>query len=199
MSEVNDKPTGKAPGQRERRKITLIKKSFQLKAFLFIFLVTLAGLSLHSFLIVQFVSMGEGLTLEILAQTFIGATILLIVLDYVMGILGTHLVAGPIYKFQCFIKKIAKGDFSGEVFLRKGDALGDVADDLNLALTGLRSFVERDRVLLSEVRQEVTDALEGRPELPSIMEKIDHITKAYRVSEDDPVPSLEKVRQTSSV
>ena len=202
MEELNAKLSGPAPDKSNRRRTNLVKKSFQLKAFLFIFMITLCAISLHSFFLVHLMSIasttggGTGLTMKIIVQDFCITMVLLIVLDYVMGILGTHLVAGPIFKFQKFMHRMARGDISGEVHLRKGDALKDVAQDLTETLVGLRSLVERDRVLLGEVRCEITDALDDDKTLEPILGKIDRITAGYRLSEEDPVPSPEEIRLT---
>lgn len=202
MEGLNQKPGVPASKQSNRRRTNLVKKSFQLKAFLFIFLITMCAISLHSFFLVHLMARGGNggagstLTMRIIVQDFCITMVLLIVLDYVMGVLGTHLVAGPIYKFQQFIRRMSQGDISGEVHLRKGDALKDVAADLNDALTGLRGLVERDRLLLEEVRRDIGTALEGRSELMPILSKMDRITAAYRLTKDDPVPSPEEVRLT---
>lgn len=185
-----------------RRRTHLIKKSFQIKAFLFIFLITLCAISLHSFFLVHLMgaarssgqSAGSVLTLRIVVQDFCLTLVLLIILDYVMGILGTHLVAGPIFKFQRFMRQMASGDLSGEVHLRKGDALNDVAQDMNDALLGLRGLVERDRVLLEDVRRDLTDAFGDSGDLPPILAKMDRITAAYRLDDDEVIPAAEEVR-----
>lgn len=203
MEDIQGNPQGGKPSKVNRRRTNLVKKKFQLKAFLFIFLITLCAISLHSFFLVHLMAAGaksgEGttLTMKIVVQDFCVTMLLLIILDYVMGILGTHLVAGPIFKFQQFIKRMARGDISGEVHLRKGDALKDVAQDINEALTGLRGLVKRDRVLLEEVREEVSAALGGdHRDLGPILSKMDRITAVYRLSEDDPIPAPEEIRLT---
>ena len=183
-----------------RRRTHLIKKSFQIKAFLFIFLITLCGISLHSFFLVHLMgaaktsaTAGSVLTMRIVVQDFFITLVLLVVLDYVMGILGTHLIAGPIFKFQKFMHRMAKGDLSGEVVLRKGDALTDVAEDMNETLSGLRALVERDRRLVSDVRQELTETFKEHDDLPPILAKLDRIGAAYRLSEEDSMPAAEEV------
>ncbi len=191
--------TSPSPGV-NRRRIHLIKKSFQIKAFLFIFLITLCGISLHSFFLVHLMgaarssaSAGSVLTMRIVVQDFLITLVLLVVLDYVMGILGTHLIAGPIFKFQKFMNRMAKGDLSGEVVLRRGDALTDVAEDMNEMLSGLRALVQRDRRLVDDVRQELTQAYPDSGDLPPILAKLERISAAYRLAEEDPIPSAEEV------
>lgn len=198
----SDAPAGPAPKKSNRRRVNLVKKEFQLKAFFFIFLITLCAISLHSFFLVHLMASsakagtGSGLTMRIIIQDFCITMVILVVLDYVMGILGTHLVAGPIYKFQQFMRRMARGDLSGEVYLRKGDALKDVARDMNETLTGLRALVERDRVLLQEVREDLGTALSDHIELEPILAKMDHITAAYRLTDEEPIPAPEEIRLT---
>ena len=78
------------------------------------------------------------------------------------------------------------------VRLRKGDALQDVAEDLNAALTGLRDLVSQDRVLLGEVREEVAAALDGKSDLEPILEKIDQISSGYLLSDEELISSPEE-------
>ena len=53
------------------------------------------------------------------------------------GILMTHRMAGPIYKFKMELKRIEQGEKPRRIGVRKGDEFQDVADALNGALDAL--------------------------------------------------------------
>ena len=53
------------------------------------------------------------------------------------GMLMTHRMAGPIYKFKLELKRIQEGQAPRKIGVRKGDEFSDVADALNGALDAL--------------------------------------------------------------
>ena len=50
---------------------------------------------------------------------------------WTVGVFYTHRLVGPTVAFQHFLEKIREGDYSARVHVRKNDAFGDIADDLN--------------------------------------------------------------------
>jgi signal peptidase II len=56
----------------------------------------------------------------------------------VFGILITHRIAGPIYKFERYLESIARGEEQGDCKLRKGDELHDLCERLNTAVRALK-------------------------------------------------------------
>jgi len=63
---------------------------------------------------------------------WLGALVLLYVsLMIVLSIYYTHRLIGPTYAFRRHIQELMNGNLSSRITLRKGDALHEVADDLN--------------------------------------------------------------------
>ncbi|MBI4004225.1 MAG: hypothetical protein HY353_04305 [Candidatus Omnitrophica bacterium] len=56
-----------------------------------------------------------------------------------LGILVTHKVAGPLVRIRAALFQMTQGNFDIHLTLRKGDALTDLAEDINRLATFLRS------------------------------------------------------------
>ena len=57
--------------------------------------------------------------------------LLYFVANLVISIVITHRLVGPTVAFRNHIRKLCDGDFQSRVHLRKGDAFGDIATELN--------------------------------------------------------------------
>lgn len=67
----------------------------------------------------------------------------------VIGVLATHRVAGPVYRFETYLRLVAMGETDEPCVVRKGDELKDLCDLINVALHRTR---ERAR---EEARREI--------------------------------------------
>ena len=56
-----------------------------------------------------------------------------------LGILLTHKIAGPLVRIHAALAEMANGTFDIHIKLRKGDALVDLAEDINRLAAYLRS------------------------------------------------------------
>jgi len=52
-------------------------------------------------------------------------------LVFLLAIVLSHRIAGPIYRIRTTLDEVLKGDYSKRLFLRKTDELKDVADRIN--------------------------------------------------------------------
>ena len=154
----------KEPG-RERRRIKLIKPRLQLK--LIGVFVGLSGLgflmqSLHVGLRLSelaanvpeggpyLMAMMPELPLEILMVSF-G---MLLPLTIAVGILVTFRIAGPVYRFEQYLKAVIRGDEVGPCRLRKGDELQELCQLISDA-------TEPARLRNANVRDEQDEDGEG--------------------------------------
>ena len=136
-------------GGKERRRIKLIKPRLQLK--LVGVFVGLSGLgflmqSLHVGLRLSELAANvpEGgpylmavmpeLPLEILTVSF-G---MLLPLTIAVGIMVTFRIAGPIYRFEKFLKQVVSGEQVGPCKLRRGDELEELCELINQATESIR-------------------------------------------------------------
>jgi len=64
-----------------------------------------------------------------------------------VGLVLTHRIAGPIYRFEQYLKSVAAGEHKGACKIRQGDELQELCDAINDAVTALegrRSDVSED-------------------------------------------------------
>ncbi|MEQ1891437.1 MAG: hypothetical protein ABL998_02750 [Planctomycetota bacterium] len=135
--------------QSHRRRIKLIKPRLQLKMVgVFVGLSALGFLlqSLHVGLRLSELSasMPEGgsylmavmpeLPLEILLVSF-G---MLLPLTIAVGILVTFRIAGPVYRFEKFLKAVLRGEEVGSCRIRKGDEFQELCELINQATAAAR-------------------------------------------------------------
>jgi len=62
---------------------------------------------------------------------YVATSIFIVIGITVISLLYSHRVAGPIYRLGVFARKIASGDLSGTIKLRRHDEIDMMADDLN--------------------------------------------------------------------
>lgn len=65
-------------------------------------------------------------------------------LVFIVGLLTTFRIAGPLYRFEVFLKSVIRGERPADCRLRKGDELTGMCELLNLATEPLRRR-EEDR------------------------------------------------------
>lgn len=134
---------------RDRRRIKLIKPRFQLKLIgVFVGLSALGFLlqSLHVGLRLSELaaSLPEGgshlmavmpeLPLEILTVSF-G---MLLPLTAAIGILVTFRIAGPVYRFESYLRGVLDGKETGPCRIRKGDEFGELCELINQVTASAR-------------------------------------------------------------
>jgi hypothetical protein len=66
-------------------------------------------------------------------------------LMFAFGVLLTFRVAGPVYRFEQFLRSVAKGEQVEPCVLRDGDQLENLCEAINAATAPLRDQVARDR------------------------------------------------------
>ncbi len=136
--------------QKYKRRKKLIKPRLQLKLTL-----TFVGLSALSLLLqlVLFQSTLSSAALELpndsqLLMSNTNAVVLRVVaisfgvflpLTFLVGILSTFRIAGPVYRFEQFLRAVQRGERPRNFRLRKGDELMDLAQLINDATEPLRT------------------------------------------------------------
>ena len=132
-----------------RRKKKLIKSGLQLKLVsAFLAMAVVAALFQVVLLNTSLLKLTENLGVQtaevnarfaaILMRNLLITLGVLVPIMLVFGILITHRVAGPIYKFERHLEAIARGEEQGDCKLRKGDELHDLCERINTAVRVLR-------------------------------------------------------------
>jgi hypothetical protein len=75
---------------------------------------------------------------SIQGTTLLLCFLVLLPVCFVVGVLSTFGIAGPIYRFEDHLRRLARGEDPGPCRIRKGDRLQDFCDLLNLATEPLR-------------------------------------------------------------
>ena len=70
--------------------------------------------------------------------TLLVCLLVLLPICFVVGVLATFRIAGPIYRFEDHLRRVARGEDPGPCHIRKGDRLQDFCKLLNLATEPLR-------------------------------------------------------------
>lgn len=133
-----------------RRKKKLIKSGLQLKLVsAFLAMAVVASLFQVVLLNISLLKLTEDMgvqTTEVMARfSAVLMRNLLITLGVlipfmaVFGVLITHRIAGPIYKFERYLEGVARGDERGECCIRKGDELHDLCERINMAVHSLKA------------------------------------------------------------
>ena len=79
----------------------------------------------------------QEILLEVLAMSFA----FLLPMMLCVGILSTFRIAGPVYRFEQYLKEVARGEVSDPCRIRDGDELWDLCDLINEATAPLRHKV----------------------------------------------------------
>jgi len=144
-----------APNEPNRRSKKLIEPRIQWR-FALIFLTTSALAALVQSLVVSFLTMraadrlpNDGALLKLQLLEILGGglglTVLLLVpLTLVSGIVSTHRIVGPLYRFRVYLTQLAQGERPGPCSIRKDDELQDLCELLNRATAPLRESEPRE-------------------------------------------------------
>ena len=73
----------------------------------------------------------------------------------IIGILLSHRIAGPIYRIELSLNKIASGDLTGRITLRQGDELVNVAERINNLTDSLKSTIGSQKSSLANILGEM--------------------------------------------
>lgn len=160
-----------------KRRNYFIEKKFQTKYIILTILMLLS----YSFLFIIIIFAPYILTLHFnypLAEKVDAARVLLllhstiwpwiggvIVFFGVISVFVSHKIAGPLFRIKKSLIQVSQGDLSVVIKLRKWDDLKDLADQINILIEELRTFVttlRNDYNLLSDYIQELEQKIEQK-------------------------------------
>ena len=106
-------------------------------------------------------------------------------LTFVLGILISHKIAGPMYKMTMFLQKIREGGVIHELTFRDGDQFEEVAEELNETLEYLTSRDEDELEYLTEVATYIENIAlvvpeDKKPVLDEIRRKIEDFKRLHQ-------------------
>ena len=172
------------------RKRYLINKTFQMKFLFRIFLGVLLTSMLLSSMIFYLSRSGttvvfrdfhlEVLTTSefILSSLFISLAVSLIVslvLYFVLGLIYSHHISGPMFRFERVFKNMAEGDLLQSVVLRHNDEWKATASSLEAALASLRDKMSHLNRAFRDLKN-----MEEVKNSPEISQKMDAVQKSIQ-------------------
>lgn len=200
-----------------KRSVYLIKTGLQLR-YMTIMLISMLIMSFVVGWTIYYsiwdpISSEELTSIADLAQVFHGVNNALVWrLPFILIIAGafsvflSHKIAGPVYKFEQSAKRIAAGDLTLRIKLRKGDEMQSLADIFNSMTESLENLVITDRKIISRIigiaRNMPSDSEELKSmspdeskkliaELGSAIEDLRMVTGNFIVSEESSEEALE--------
>jgi signal peptidase II len=81
---------------------------------------------------------------RVLLTVAAGSCLVVLPLTFWVGVLVTHRIAGPVYRFERYLEQVARGEAPDDCRLRQGDELQELCAKINLATAPLR---RRDRAV----------------------------------------------------
>ena len=165
-----------------RRSRKLIQPSLQLRLTF-----TFVGISALS-LLLQFVLFADainelalqlpqdgsillGRSAELLTRVLWTSCLGFLPITFLVGILTTFRIAGPVYRFKAFLAQVERGECPPDLRLRKGDELHDLAAQINSATAPLRRQRAAEGPSPSDVDVNEVPSLVGEAEKPVSVEQ----------------------------
>jgi nitrogen fixation/metabolism regulation signal transduction histidine kinase len=147
-----------------KRRIYLINRPFQLKFSFYLALIVLISSAIYPFIIFElYSSVAQSISIDFpqaaqnfhhkknaLIITLVAIQLCFALLFFIIGILLTHKVAGPLYKLQLFLKAAADGADHGKLYFRDGDYFSNIADTYNESM-------EKIHLQRSDYRNEIRE------------------------------------------
>lgn len=104
---------------------------------------------------------------------------------FIVAIFMSHKVAGPIYKIQSFLKKVAEGVNPGKLFFRTGDYFLELAEDYNEAMDQVKETQQADFAYISEVNSFIKNLSsvvpeDKKPVLNEIVQRLSEIQNRFK-------------------
>ena len=92
----------------------------------------------------------------------------------IVTLLASHKIAGPIYRFEKDIQRIAQGDLRHRIQIRKGDQFQELAVSLNGMIDGLSERVSAVREEAEALAGDGDGAEDGNSAALGVKQKIDN-------------------------
>lgn len=145
---------------KQRRKIYLVMKNFQLKyiilgILLFIFTLVIAQANFYyqvTRLLLQEPQLtGTSQILHRMNAVFIGWFVLGLILIILGGLLVSHRIVGPLKRLEHSLAHVAEGQLNEEMHTREKDEFKEVTNAFNKMSQSLKTFLENDKKLATEI------------------------------------------------
>ncbi|MDP6686075.1 MAG: HAMP domain-containing protein, partial [Candidatus Omnitrophota bacterium] len=151
-----------------RRKKFLIKKGFQLRyiGLTFLLVIVASGISGYTVFATGWTLLGEKLAnvypqgrllfiLKAVNFTLLRNIMLVSPLIFLLGLLSSHKIAGPVYRIEKSVGEISEGNLALKIKLRPGDELVDLADAINIMTENLNNSINIDKETVTNIQKDL--------------------------------------------
>ena len=108
---------------------------------------------------------------SVIYTTFLTVCVLALLVG-LLTLLVSHKIAGPMYRFEKDIQRVATGDLKSKIRIRKGDQFHEVAESLNDMVTNLNRN-------LTPVVKEIRELAENDDLPPEIQQSISELETRF--------------------
>ncbi|MDY6842985.1 MAG: methyl-accepting chemotaxis protein [Thermodesulfobacteriota bacterium] len=140
-----------------------IKKKMQLRLLLKVFLIVLISVVICTTIFYFYSNRVVGTSYRLFhvkAENFLDFLLPAVILSFVLSTIAGFIIslffpnpiAGPLYRIEKEILRIADGDLTSNIIIRKGDEMKDLADAINIMMKGLRKRIEEIKLTTTELR-----------------------------------------------
>ncbi|OIQ18296.1 MAG: hypothetical protein BM556_08525 [Bacteriovorax sp. MedPE-SWde] len=177
-----------------KRSIFIVDPKFQIKFSLMICLVMLISSAFYPLVIYQLISNltekfpGSAGQLEEMKESLKMVLILwqlgFGLVTFIICILFTHKIAGPMYKLKKYLTNLRDGRIEGSLYFRGGDYFQDVADEVNETVSSFQEQFKEDTVYLSEASSYLKNLSQTVPDdkkivIGEIVHKLEDIEERF--------------------
>ncbi len=111
---------------------------------------------------------------------------------FIMALLFSHKIAGPVYRIEKSLFDIAKGNLSLKIKLRKGDELKDMAEIINMMTEQLSGSIGENKKKISALNEKLRKIRETISVNPSDYDTISNAVSALQKDVKEIEESLNK-------
>lgn len=168
-----------------KRKRFLIKKGFQFRYIGIVFALALLASIVTGYTVFAtgWTLLGEKLAnvypqgrlvyvLKATNMALIRNLLFVLPIIFVLGLLFSHRIAGPVYRIEKTIYEISKGNLALKIKLRRGDELWDLADIINTMTENLNKTISLNKATMARIQTEldaIKKAISSQPSNPAIV------------------------------
>ena len=113
-------------------------------------------------------------------------------LVFILALLFSHRIAGPVYRIEKTLEEIAKGNLGLKIRLREGDELVDLADMINGMTERFNNTIVSDRDILIKIEKDLEEIKKLSSSQPCDCAKIESLIRAIQEKSKELSASFDK-------
>lgn len=179
-----------------KRRIVFVKRGFQTRYVIWVFafvLIAITAIGLDFYFhfgreVQNFMDPSLYDLFKTDSYVFMFKLIIYMVGVTLFAIIGSHKLAGPIYRFERSARVVGSGDLTHRIKTRHGDELGDLRDEFNMMVESVQRLVSQDAHLALRVSKHLGDLMNSKhlnsevsQKLHQIKSDVDLLHKGFKI------------------